>query len=286
MLSLFNGAKSTDVANFAQKLSIKLRTKHGINLKTSSVLNAISEVNGFSNWHVMKSKDENPNQPKTDLFQNLFLCESKIIEDFFFSLMPSSPTDALWNGRARTMLSILLKILCYLRDVRGDDLDMSQIRRSMTLDRLIELALDDDIDKAILSPLRQYLFELPGYTEEDAIMGRVRPKVYEQHGFLIMQVTELFSDMENEPEGIYWSDGKGEKMEGLYNLFLVTPKGVTMAEYEGMISEVIEAKINKPSGVISFMFDLEKMGAKGKKALAVFTSIESPLYKYARTRRQ
>lgn len=111
-------------------------------------------------------------------------------------LMRESAGDGeLWKGRASAMLGGLLKALCNMRDREELNLDVSTIRHYLPLDRIVELSQRTDLPESAISPIRKYLAELPGFTEEDAIMGQIQPKAYEQHGYLTMQLTEVMADL-------------------------------------------------------------------------------------------
>ncbi|MCP1674162.1 intracellular multiplication protein IcmO [Natronocella acetinitrilica] len=103
--------------------------------------------------------------------------------------------DAMWKGRASAMLGGLLKALTTLRD-RGElELDIATIRAHIPLDKIIMLALRNDLPESALKPLQGYLAELPGYSEIDAAQGALQQKCYEQHGYLAMQLTEVMADL-------------------------------------------------------------------------------------------
>lgn len=102
---------------------------------------------------------------------------------------------AMWKGRARTMLKGLLSALCYKRDKYGMLLDINIIRDYFPLDKIIALSRDPDLKSSAKDPLRKYLLDLPGFTEESVLTGEISGKAYEQHNFLTMQLTEVMSDL-------------------------------------------------------------------------------------------
>lgn len=102
---------------------------------------------------------------------------------------------AMWKGRARTMLKGLLHALCYKRDKDGLLLDINVIRDYFPLDKILGLSKDTDLRSSARDPLRKYLLDLPGFSEDSAITGEIAPKAYEQHNFLTMQLTEVMSDL-------------------------------------------------------------------------------------------
>lgn len=102
---------------------------------------------------------------------------------------------AMWKGRARTMLKGLLSALCYKRDKYGMLLDINVIRDFFPLDKIISLSRDPELRSSARDPLRKYLLDLPGFTEDSAVVGDISPKAYEQHNYLTMQLTEVMSDL-------------------------------------------------------------------------------------------
>lgn len=102
---------------------------------------------------------------------------------------------AMWKGRARTMLKGLLQALCYKRDKYGMLLDINIIREYFPLDKILALSKDTDLRSSARDPLKKYLLDLPGFSEDSAITGEISPKAYEQHNYLTMQLTEVMSDL-------------------------------------------------------------------------------------------
>jgi len=102
---------------------------------------------------------------------------------------------AMWKGRARTMLKGLLNALCYKRDYENLNLDIMEIRNYFPLDKIYNLSRDPNLEDSARDPIRKYLLELPGFSEEQAAVGDIPGKAIEQHNFLTMQLTEVMSDL-------------------------------------------------------------------------------------------
>tara|TARA_B100001245_G_scaffold236697_1_gene230165 strand:- start:14915 stop:17515 length:2601 start_codon:yes stop_codon:yes gene_type:complete len=102
---------------------------------------------------------------------------------------------AMWKGRARTMLKGLLNALVYKRDNEGLNLDIMEIRNYFPLDKIYNLSRDPSLEDSARDPIRKYLLELPGFSEEQAAVGDIPGKAIEQHNFLTMQLTEVMSDL-------------------------------------------------------------------------------------------
>lgn len=102
---------------------------------------------------------------------------------------------AMWKGRARTMLKGLLNALVFKRDNENLNLDIMEIRNYFPLDKIYNLSRDPNLEDSARDPIRKYLLELPGFSEEQAAVGDIPGKAIEQHNFLTMQLTEVMSDL-------------------------------------------------------------------------------------------
>lgn len=122
--------------------------------------------------------------------------DAEQIRSLLVGLMREAGGDgAMWKGRASIMLKGILNALVYLRDEASLNLDITQLQDVMPLDEVVNLSFRRDIPKQATEALKNYLAQIPGYTEEDALKRQIAPKCYEQHGFLIMQLTELMGDL-------------------------------------------------------------------------------------------
>jgi len=133
----------------------------------------------------------------------------------------------MWKGRASAMIGALLKALVYMRD-RGDIvLDVSKIREYLPLDKVCELTTEHNIPEGFIEPLKKYLLELPGYSEDDAMMGTIQAKAWEQHGYIIMQFSEVMSNLSDTYGHIFSSPmGETDFVDVVFNrriLFVMLP---------------------------------------------------------------
>ena len=137
----------------------------------------------------------------------------------------SSGEGEMWKGRASAMLGGLLKALCEMRDKELIVLGINEVRSRMTLDSLVDLAWDENLSMDARITIRKYIAELPGLkiktnsayqrqdihgkpvplTEAESFASQNKPEVnpedeggsqaLQQHGFLMMQLTEVMADM-------------------------------------------------------------------------------------------
>lgn len=210
-------------------------------------------------------------------------------------LMRDSGGDDMWKGMASAMMGGLLKCLTYMRDTQEIILSVEKLREFLPLDKIVELSQREDLNEAAISPIKKYLGELPGYTEEDAIMGQISQKAYEQHGYRIMQFSEVLADLSDTYGHIFSSPlGEIDYKDLVFNrriLFVMLPAlekdpdalsglgklvvaGVRSAlapalgnSLEGSRREVIE---QKPTGSdVPFVMILDEYGYYAVKGFAV-----------------
>jgi intracellular multiplication protein IcmO len=112
----------------------------------------------------------------------------------------------MWKGRAIAFVESLFKILVYQRDAGNILLDANTIRNYFSLERLEAMVGDkvfirdgqfdislEDVPETIMQPITNYLATLPGYVKERK--GKQVSQVYEQHGYITMQLTRTFTSL-------------------------------------------------------------------------------------------
>lgn len=150
------------------------------------------------------------------------------LRSLIVGLMRQSGGDGdMWKGMASIMMGGLLLCLTYMRDQGEIILDVAKLRETLPLDAIVKLSFRADLPDKAIAPIKKYLTELPGYVEDDALLSRINPKVYEQHGYRIMQFSEVLGDLE-ETYGHIFSDPLGEVdfKDVVYNrriLFVMLP---------------------------------------------------------------
>lgn len=134
---------------------------------------------------------------------------SSMLAQLVISLMDASsasPDGDMWKGRAIGFIEALMRILTYMRD-RGDILlDANSIRNYFLLPKLESIVIDkkfpledgsfvdiSGIPDIVVQPLYNYVVNLPGYNE--ANKGKQAGEVLEQHGFITMQLTRVFTSL-------------------------------------------------------------------------------------------
>ncbi|MCC5791742.1 MAG: TraM recognition domain-containing protein [Legionellaceae bacterium] len=134
---------------------------------------------------------------------------SSMLTQLVVSLMGSSGQSSdgdMWKGRAISFVEALMKLLVYMRDDGAILLDANTIRNYFDLARLESIVIDkvfprdeqesislDRVPKLVTDPLRNYVFNLPGYNKEKK--GKQVSQVLEQHGFITMQLVRVFSSL-------------------------------------------------------------------------------------------
>lgn len=134
---------------------------------------------------------------------------SSMLAQLVVSLMdsPSGKSDSdMWKGRAIAFVEALMKVLVAMRDMGHILLDANTIRNYFVLDRLESIVLDklfprdnqepvslEGVPAVVIEPIENYLINLPGYNK--AKKGKHVSQVYEQHGFITMQLTRVFTSL-------------------------------------------------------------------------------------------
>jgi intracellular multiplication protein IcmO len=134
---------------------------------------------------------------------------SSMLTQLVVSLMGDSSQSSdgdMWKGRAIAFVEALMRVLVYMRDQGAILLDANSIRNYFDLNRLEMIVLDkvfprddqesvniESIPKVVTDPLRNYLGTLPGWTKEKK--GKQVSQVWEQHGFITMQLVRSFSSL-------------------------------------------------------------------------------------------
>ncbi|MFC3908491.1 TraM recognition domain-containing protein [Legionella dresdenensis] len=135
---------------------------------------------------------------------------SSMLTQLVVSLMGSSNQSGgdgdMWKGRAISFVEALMRLLVYMRDDGALLLDANTIRNYFDLNKLESIVLDkvfpredqeainiESVPKLVTDPLRNYVFNLPGYNKEKK--GKQVSQVLEQHGFITMQLVRTFSSL-------------------------------------------------------------------------------------------
>jgi intracellular multiplication protein IcmO len=134
---------------------------------------------------------------------------SSMLSQLVVSLMDSGSQSSdgdMWKGRAIVFVEALMKVLVYMRDKGKILLDANSIRNYFDLSRLEAIAIDKmfprdnlepvslaDAPDVILEPISNYLKTLPGY--DASKKGKQSSTVFEQHGFITMQLTKTFGSL-------------------------------------------------------------------------------------------
>lgn len=134
---------------------------------------------------------------------------SSMLSQLVVSLMESGSQSGdgdMWKGRAINFVEALMKVLVAMRDAGHILLDANSIRNYFALERVEAMVIDkafirDDQDPisiegfpdVVIEPLKNYLHNLPGYNK--AKKGQQVSQVWEQHGYITMQLTRVFGSL-------------------------------------------------------------------------------------------
>lgn len=135
---------------------------------------------------------------------------SSMLANLVTGMMDSSSSGSgdgdMWKGRAIAFVEALLKILVAQRDAGNILLDANTIRNYFSLERLEAMADDvfmrdngqysidmSSMPSLVKEPILNYLSTLPGYNKERK--GQQVSQVFEQHGYITMQLTRVFTSL-------------------------------------------------------------------------------------------
>lgn len=134
---------------------------------------------------------------------------SSMLANLVVSLMgqaAGTPDGDMWKGRAIGFVEALMRILTAMRDAGHILLDANTVRNYFHLNRLETLVLDKlfvrdgadpvnvaNLPPSILEPIENYVLNLPGYNKDKK--HKQVSQVLEQHGFITMQLTRVFTSL-------------------------------------------------------------------------------------------
>jgi len=134
---------------------------------------------------------------------------SSMLAQLVISLMDSSSGSSdgdMWKGRAISFVEALMKLLVYMRDSGHILLDANSIRNYFLLPKLEQIVVDkifprdkqepvslEKVPALVMEPISNYVDNLPGYDRSKK--GRQVSQVLEQHGFITMQLTRVFTSL-------------------------------------------------------------------------------------------
>lgn len=116
------------------------------------------------------------------------------LTELLVSLMDDSGGDnAMWKGRAISLISSIMMALVHMRDNGGEILlDVDIIREHLILEKIIGLSKRRDLPPHVNQSIRSYLRSLPGYQDTTAKQSET---VMDQHGYLQMQFTKILGSL-------------------------------------------------------------------------------------------
>ncbi len=115
------------------------------------------------------------------------------LTELLVGLMDESGGDnAMWKGRAITLISGVMFALVYMRENEGLLLDVDEIRNYLILENIQKLADSRNLPANILQSIRAYLRSLPGYVDKAPKQSET---VMDQHGYLQMQFTRILGSL-------------------------------------------------------------------------------------------
>jgi intracellular multiplication protein IcmO len=118
------------------------------------------------------------------------------LTELLVSLMDESGGDnAMWKGRAISLISALMMALVHMREQKQILLDVEEIRKTLVLEEIIKLGRQRDLPPHVATSIKSYLRSLPGYQESNDPNAKQSETVLDQHGYLQMQFTRILGSL-------------------------------------------------------------------------------------------
>lgn len=115
------------------------------------------------------------------------------LTELLVSLMDDSGGDnAMWKGRAISLISSIMMALVHMRENKEILLDVDMIREYLILENIIKLSKRRDLPAHVNQSIRAYLRSLPGYQDNAPKQSET---VMDQHGYLQMQFTKILGSL-------------------------------------------------------------------------------------------
>lgn len=135
-----------------------------------------------------------PQEKKGSNTMNPFIVGSAAgLTELLVGLMDEAGGDnAMWKGRAISLISALMLALVHLRDHDGLLMGVEVIRDHLVLENIQKLSKQRDLPPHIISSLKAYLRSLPGYQENAPKQSET---ANDQHGYLQMQFTRILGSL-------------------------------------------------------------------------------------------
>ncbi len=115
------------------------------------------------------------------------------LTELLVSLMDDAGGDnAMWKGRAISLIGSIMMALVDMRDRKEILLDVDLIREYLNLDKIIALSKRRDLPSHVITAIKAYLKSLPGYQEGAQKQSET---VMDQHGYLQMQFTKILGSL-------------------------------------------------------------------------------------------
>ena len=135
-----------------------------------------------------------PQAKKASNTMNPFIVGSAAgLTELLVGLMDEAGGDnAMWKGRAISLISALMLALVHLREHDGLLLGVEVIRDHLLLENIQKLSKRRDLPPHILQSVKAYLRSLPGYQENAPKQSET---VMDQHGYLQMQFTRILGSL-------------------------------------------------------------------------------------------
>jgi len=117
---------------------------------------------------------------------------SSSLTELVVGMMSDGKSD-IWGDRAQSFVAALIRVLVYMRDQGEIQMYIGEIREYLDLNQLLDTATREDLPTEITDGLNTYLRSLPGMTTEMIASRKFTSTVYDQHGYITMQLIPVLN---------------------------------------------------------------------------------------------
>lgn len=144
----------------------------------------------------------NPYDRWTNTNNSFSSASSSILTEMVVGLMRDTSGDGeMWKGRAKSLLTGLIRCLVTMRNKGEISFDVSVLRANMPITKVLDLSKREDLGEMAYAPLVSYFNDLPGMTPKEVELWgtdqqqEISEKASEQHNYLTMQLTEILAEL-------------------------------------------------------------------------------------------
>lgn len=159
---------------------------------------------------------DTPTQQRSHRFNPFEKASADSLATLLTKMFEDPSISAMWVGRAAAMVTALMRMLCWLRDEKGEYLDVGVVRDNIGFRALFDLAYSarfSDAPSACRAPIRSYLSSLGAFEIEKGYDQN--QELLTQQAFIEMQLTRSLGVMADVYGHIFTAAGSDIDIEDI-----------------------------------------------------------------------